>query len=106
MSEQLALVVRLTAKPGHEDELGRRLQVLAAPTRVEAGCINCDVHRSHADPAEWMIHENWRSPADLDVHFRMPYLERFLAERHEVLAHDMVIDRYGLQTATDPAPAA
>lgn len=101
MPTQLTLVVSLVAKPGLESELGQRLHALVTPTRAEAGCINYDLHRSNDDPAVWMIHENWRSQTDLDEHFRTPYLERFLAGRHEVLARDMDIGKYSLQ----PSPS-
>lgn len=91
MSEQLTLLALLTAKAGQEDELGHRLAALIAPTRLEAGCINYDLHRSNESPAVFMLYENWRSKADLDAHFEMPYLKDFLARMDEVLAGEMDI---------------
>jgi quinol monooxygenase YgiN len=45
---------------------------LVAPTRAESGCINYDLHRSNDDPSVWMLYENWRSPDDLEQHFKRP----------------------------------
>ena len=76
MSTNLTLVAFLRARTGQSEELGRRLNALVEPTRTEAGCINYDLHRSNEDEAVWMLYENWRSAADLDAHFEMPYLEQ------------------------------
>lgn len=91
MSEPLTLLAILSARPGQADELGRRLTALVAPTRLEPGCLNYDLHRSTDDPAIFMLYENWRSKADLDAHFEMPYLKNFLAGMDEVLAKEMDI---------------
>lgn len=89
MEKTLTLVAFIRAKQGLEDELGRRLQTLIAPTRQEAGCINYDLHRSNDDPALWMLHENWRAQRDLDQHFETPYLKGFLNRAGELLAEEM-----------------
>ncbi|MDX2266219.1 MAG: putative quinol monooxygenase [Hyphomicrobiales bacterium] len=102
MSEPLTLVAIITAKPGQEEELGRRLSALVAPTRLEPGCLNYDLHRSSDDPAVFMLYENWRSKADLDAHFEMPYLKDFLARMDEVLATDMDI-RFFARMSGEPA---
>lgn len=96
MSEKLTLVAFIKAKPGQEDELGRRLSLLVAPTRSEEGCINYDLHRSNDDPSLWMLYENWRFKADLDAHFEQPYLREFLAHKEEVLAGDMQIRLFSM----------
>lgn len=72
---QVTLIATLEAKPGHEDELGRHLAAVIAPTRAEAGCIDYVPHRSTEDPSVWMFYENWRSQAELDAHSRSPHLQ-------------------------------
>lgn len=89
MSEQLTLIAFLRARAGAEEELGHRLDALVEPTRRERGCIDYQLHRSKADPALWVLYENWRSQADLDLHFQMPYLKTMLAEFPRLLAEDM-----------------
>ena len=102
MPHQLTLVALIRAKPGKAEELGRRLLALVEPTRAEPGCINYDVHRSNDDPALWIMHENWHSPADLDAHFRTPYLKDFIAHSEEPLAREM--DLYRCTMMSHPAP--
>lgn len=89
MSEQVTLIAVATAKPGQEEELGRRLKALVEPTRAERGNINYDLHRSRDDEAVWMLYENWRSQADLDQHFETPHLQGFLGSMHEVLDREL-----------------
>ncbi|WP_338446062.1 putative quinol monooxygenase [Pelagerythrobacter marensis] len=96
MSEQITLVAHIKAKPGQEEELGRRLAALIDPTRAEAGCINYDLHRLNDDPSVWMLYENWVSKSALDAHFKMPYLEAFLASKEDLLAEDMEIRLYSM----------
>lgn len=75
------------AKPGQEDELGGRISALVAPTLVERGCINNDLHRSNTDPAVWVLYENWQSQADLDAHMKSDHVRSFFRRADEVLAH-------------------
>ncbi|BEU28464.1 putative quinol monooxygenase [Paraburkholderia sp. 22B1P] len=96
---ELTLVAFLRAKPGHVEELGRRLQDLVGPTRAESGCLNYDLHRSNDDPSVWMLYENWRTEKDLDAHFKTAYLEEFLSHLSEVLEGDMDIRRYAMTSS-------
>ncbi len=95
---QLTLVAFLRAKPGHGDELGRRLFALSEPSRAEAGNVNYDLHRSIEDPEVWMLYENWATPAALDKHFEMPYMKEFVAKVGEVLASEMDLRRFSMTT--------
>ena len=87
------------AKPGQEDELGRRMAALVAPTLAEPGCINYDLHRSNGDPGTWMFYENWRAQADLKAHMRSAHFTRFFATADEVLAR---VDAYQLTLIQEP----
>lgn len=94
MSEPLTLVAYLRAKAGREEELGQRLRTLIEPTRRESGCLNYDLHCSHDEPGTWMLYENWRSRADLDLHFGMPYLQDFAGCLEDLLASDMELQYF------------
>lgn len=87
----LTVVAQLTAKPGQEDELGRRLRGMISPTLAEKGCINYDFHRSNDDPATWMFYENWESREDLDAHVASKHFLDFQAVKDEVLAKEMLV---------------
>lgn len=73
------------AKPGREQELGRRMAQLLAPTRAEPGCLAYDLFQSTEDPGVWVLIERWRSVADLDAHVRTNHMGAFLARSAEVL---------------------
>jgi quinol monooxygenase YgiN len=92
-SRMVTAVAIAKAKPGQEDELGRRMAALIAPTLAEPGCINYDLHRSNSDPGTWMFYENWRTQADLDAHMKTAHFTGFFATADEVLAK---VDAYQL----------
>jgi quinol monooxygenase YgiN len=73
------------ARPGQEEELGRRLRELVAPTSTEEGCLRYDLYRSDIDRSLWVLLEAWRSQADLDAHVETPHLRAFLARNDEVM---------------------
>lgn len=56
---QLTIVAKIEAKPGSEDLVYQELQNLIAPTQVEDGCLNYDLHRSIENPALFLFYENW-----------------------------------------------
>lgn len=89
MPEQLTLIAMLRARPGGEEELGRRLAALVEPTLQESGCLGYQLHRSNSDRALWVLYETWRSQADLDLHFQMPYLKDMLADFPRLLRQEM-----------------
>jgi quinol monooxygenase YgiN len=74
------------AVPGQEEELGRRMEALIAPTANETGCRRYDLYRSISDPGVWVFFEEWESQADLDAHVASAHFQSFLDSAHEVLA--------------------
>ena len=74
----LTVVASFQAKPGKESELHAALIGLVAPTRLEAGCINYDLHQSIDDPAKFLFHENWTSKVRLDAHLQSPHIQALL----------------------------
>jgi quinol monooxygenase YgiN len=74
------------AVPGQEDELGRRMEALIAPTASEAGCLRYDLYRSDANPNVWIFFEEWETVDDLDAHVASAHFRSFLETAHEVLA--------------------
>ena len=74
------------AKPGKERALRKALLAVCAPTRLEKGCLNYDLHVSPDDPGFLVLHENWESKADLDAHLTSPHIDAFRAIAPELLA--------------------
>lgn len=98
MSKQLTLVVYSRAKPGMEEELGKRLLALVEPSRAEEGCISYDMHQSQEDPAVWLAYENWRSEEDLASHFEQPYLRAFADTKDEILDGPLDIRKFTIKS--------
>jgi quinol monooxygenase YgiN len=89
MNSPVTVIARIVAKPGQEGRVRSELRDLLAPTRVEEGCINYDMHESASDPAAFLFHESWRSQGDLDRHFQTPHLQRWLRISEELLAEPL-----------------
>ena len=74
----ITVVANFQAKPGKEAELKKALISLVAPTRLEAGCLNYDLHVSPENPAKFLFHENWASKAQLDAHLANAQIQALL----------------------------
>ena len=81
----LTVIASMRAAPGKRDELRRTLEALVAPTTVERGCVNYDLHQGLEDPDRFFFYENWESAADLDAHLAAPHLTAFAARIPELL---------------------
>jgi quinol monooxygenase YgiN len=91
------------AKKGQEEELGRRMKQLVAPTSTEAGCVRYDLYRSETDPAIWVFFEQWQSVAALDAHVQSAHFQAFLAAKDDVL--EGVPDNYRLSLVMPSSPS-
>ena len=94
MSEPLTLVARIRAKAGQGARLREELRHLVAPTRAEEGCLRYDLHESTTEPGWFLLYETWKSEADLDAHFRTPYLQAFFSLAPEFLDGPSEITRW------------
>ena len=62
------VIATIKVKPGVEDRARQLLQSAVAPTRLEPGCLNYDLHQSATDPTEFLFHETWESDEALAAH--------------------------------------
>jgi quinol monooxygenase YgiN len=92
--ESLTVIAHIRAKPGQESRVREILQGLLSLTRAEAGCINYDLHQSHADPALFVFYENWSSEADLEAHSKSPHIQSLRKVAGEVLAGPIEITKW------------
>ena len=79
MSRPLTIVARMTAKPGQEDALAVELAKLIAPTLVEAGCLQYDMHRDLENPGNFLFFENWATRDQWLAHMESPQLLAYKA---------------------------
>jgi hypothetical protein len=59
---QITNLAFFRARRGQSEALGAALAALVEPTRLEADCLNYDLHRPVDDADVWLLYENWRSP--------------------------------------------
>ncbi|MHB0946801.1 MAG: putative quinol monooxygenase [Sedimentisphaerales bacterium] len=84
-TEQVTIVCLIKAKQATKNQVKKELSNLTNMTRLEAGCMNYDLHISAADDSLFIIYENWRNQATLDNHMSQQYLKDFLAKESELL---------------------
>jgi quinol monooxygenase YgiN len=85
----VTVVVRIKAKAGMEARVKQELRNLLAPTRVEKGCLNYDMHQGTDDDSIFLFHENWTSEDDLKRHFETPHIKQWLQQAEALLAEPM-----------------
>ena len=73
----LILVVRVTIKAGHEDEVLVPFRKLQDETRREPGCIMYLVQRSRDDSRRYLIYEQYSDQAALDAHRASPHFKEY-----------------------------
>ena len=91
----LILVVRLTIKTGHEDEVIESFEKLQEETRREPGCIQYVVQRGLENPRHYLIYEQYTDQAALDTHRASAHFKeyatdgfyRFVEQREAELFH-------------------
>jgi len=85
MKTSLTVIAYIFAKRGEEQRVRAELLSLVDETRKEKGCINYDLHESEENPAHFLMYENWRSAADLEVHARSAHLRDFGSDMGQFL---------------------
>jgi quinol monooxygenase YgiN len=85
-TKNITVVATAQAKPGLEAALKSALFSLVAPTRMEAGCLNYDMHISPESPAKFLFHENWTSRAHLEAHLQTAHFKAVAARFNELCA--------------------
>lgn len=84
---QLTIVAKIEAKPGSEDLVYQELQNLIAPTQVEDGCLNYDLHRSIENPALFLFYENWTNQELWEVHMQSTHIKGFEQKTEGAIAN-------------------
>ena len=82
----VTVVARIKAKPEMVQVVKAELLKLLAPTRVERGCINFDMHQALHDESQFLFHENWESEACLRDHLNAPHIRNWFGKSETLLA--------------------
>ena len=91
----------MTARRSHAEVL-RTLAAQLGPTRVQPGCLRCDLYRDVEDQGAITLVEEWESQADLDLRLRSEDYRSVLAaielaQEPPVVHFDTVTRRAGLE---------
>jgi quinol monooxygenase YgiN len=74
---EIILIAKLQAKPGHHEELEKELKLLVKGTCKEPECLLYALHRDADDPSRFVIIEKWASKKALDTHTSLPHFLRY-----------------------------
>lgn len=86
----VAVIARLTARPGMLPEVLAALPPLVAATRAEEGCLSYVPHVSPERPDEMCFIEKWSSRAALDKHLATEHIGAFRDTTGPLLAQSDV----------------
>jgi quinol monooxygenase YgiN len=94
--------LRIVTTPKSRVEVIRALAAQLGPTRVQPGCLRCDLYRDVEDQGAITLVEEWRSQAELDLRLRSEDYRSVLAAielAHEqpIIHFDTVTRRGGLE---------
>ena len=94
--------LRIVTAPKSRAEVIRTLAAQLGPTRVQPGCVRCDLYRDVEDQGAITLVEEWASQADLDLRLRSEDYRCVLAaielSREQPVFHfDTVTRRAGLE---------
>jgi quinol monooxygenase YgiN len=94
--------LRIVATPQSRAEVVRTLTAQFGPTRVQPGCLRCDLYQDVENPEAITLVEQWESQAHLDLRLRSEDYRAVLAAielaREQPEIHfDTVTSRGGLE---------
>ncbi|MFD6161001.1 antibiotic biosynthesis monooxygenase [Nocardia sp. NPDC060256] len=73
----ICAVGRLSALPGHTDEVLSLMHIVAQATRQEVGCLAYRVHRTEDAPNTIVVYESWASRDAMAAHHRSEHMKLF-----------------------------
>jgi quinol monooxygenase YgiN len=86
----------------HRAEVVRALTAQLGPTRVQPGCVKCDLYQGVEDPDVFALVEEWKCQADLDARLRSDAYRAVLgaidlSREQPDIQFDTVLKRGGLE---------
>ncbi len=74
----LTVLAHIHARRDQVELVKTELEKLIEPTRVEAGCIQYDLHRDNEDPAHFVFFESWESRELWQQHMAAAHLSAYM----------------------------
>lgn len=79
----ISITAIIKSKQENIDEVKNLIQNLVTQTRKEEACIRYDLH---AADNVFIIWEEWKDQAGLDIHNSQPYLQEFIQQSESLAA--------------------
>ena len=83
--EHVTLTAIIKSQPDKAAQMKAVLEELVQGSRNEAACLQYDLHQAVADPNIFILHEIWRSAAELDAHNKTQHVLKFIKESAPLL---------------------
>jgi len=91
---------QFTVKPASRDALAEMAQALVGLSNSEPGCISYGFFEDQSQPGQFLFFEKWKSRADIDAHFSMPYFQDFASRFPDMIEGEATIEIHEI-TATE-----
>jgi quinol monooxygenase YgiN len=98
----ILVTLSVSPLPDRREEMVAVFWMLLGPTRVEPGCLTCELHEEVGDGGSLLYVEEWETVEQLERHMRSARYERLLAvmeasARPPVLRYHTVSDSKGME---------
>lgn len=77
MPTPVTLIATINSLPGHAEAVAAGLQALVVASNAEAGCQRYELHGNPANPQQFVMLEQWRDDAALELHRNAPHFQHF-----------------------------
>jgi quinol monooxygenase YgiN len=102
----VVVVATVLVKDEAQDQALAALTTAIEATHGEAGCHRYALHRDLAEPARFVIVEQWATPEALQEHATLPHLKQLFADLGPLLAEPPSIVRTSAVPVGDAAKGA
>ena len=94
MTDQVRVIVSITARPEAVKDIESIVLELGRASRKEAGCLRYEVLRNNADPRVFVLYEEWTSNVHLDAHNKTAHFAKAVTTAQPYLARPLEVGRY------------
>lgn len=94
MTGKVNTITKAIAKAGQEPALATLMAEVAELARQEEGCLRYDLWQGNANPGEFVAIGEWENDAAFQRYYRSGYVEEFMREVPDLVAHPPDIQWY------------
>ncbi|WP_159023278.1 putative quinol monooxygenase [Formosa sp. L2A11] len=86
MKNQLSIIAKISAKAEHTEFVKDALLHLVKASRPDKGCINYNLLQDNTDKNSFVVYENWKDEAALDLHLNTAHFKAFMEKTEGMLS--------------------